>query len=332
MTTKINPKILPVLSCLLAATLWGILWYPLRLLEQMGVPGLWATLIIYIAALIPILPLLWKSKAGYKQQPVVFFLIGLFAGWTNLAFILAVIEGPVVRVLLLFYLSPIWTVLLGWVILKERLSMFAWTTVLIALFGAVIMHWQPSIGISLLHNKVDLLAISSGIAFAVTNVCVRKSGNVPIILKMGSAWIGVITLSVLSIVLINVPTPSITLNAGILAVGVGCIGMIIMTYTAQYGVTHLPLYRSAVIFLFEIVAGAVSAALLTTEVITLQEWIGGLMVMLAAWMTAMDSIRPKNAIFSRLRRQPRAQILMYSHIHCGFARAASLLSQKNVLF
>jgi drug/metabolite transporter (DMT)-like permease len=58
-----------------------------------------------------------------------------------------------------------------------------------------------------------------------------------------------------------------------------------------------------VIFLFEVVAGAVSAALLTTEVITLQEWIGGLMVMLAAWITAMDSMwvkgTPKNVFFSR---------------------------------
>ena len=36
----------------------------------------------------------------------------------------------------------------------------------------------------------------------------------------------------------------------------------------------------------------------------------------------------KNRSFPRLRRQPRTQILMYSPIHCGFARAASLPSQK----
>lgn len=304
MPTKNNPELLPIFSCLLAATLWGILWYPLRILEQMGVPGLWATLIIYIAALLPVWPLLWKHKWALGQQPFIFMLIGLFAGWTNLAFILAVIEGPIVRVLLLFYLSPIWTVLLGWLILKERLSIIAWSTVGIALMGAVIMLWQPEMGIRLLQGKVDLLAISSGFAFAVTNVCVRKSGDLPIIIKMGSAWLGVIILSLLGIIFMDLPLPHISLNSALLAIGVGCFGMIIMTFSAQYGVTHLPLHRSAVIFLFEVVAGAVSAALLTTEVITLQEWIGGLMVMSAAWMTAMESILVKKSGLSESNKTP----------------------------
>ncbi len=304
MLTKNNPELLPILSCLLAATLWGVLWYPLRILDQMGVPGLWATLIIYIAALLPVSSLLWKYKRVFGQQPFIFMMIGLFAGWTNLAFILAVIEGPIVRVLLLFYLSPIWTVLLGWLILKERLSIIAWSTVAIALMGAVIMLWQPEMGITLLQGRVDLLAISSGFAFAVTNVCVRKSGDIPIIIKMGSAWLGVIILSLLGILLADLPVPHISVNSGLLAVGIGCFGMVIMTYSAQYGVTHLPLHRSAVIFLFEVVAGAVSAALLTAEVITPQEWIGGLMVMVAAWITAMDSIWVKKSAMSISNKTP----------------------------
>ncbi len=37
----------------------------------------------------------------------------------------------------------------------------------------------------------------------------------------------------------------------------------------------------------------------------------------------------KNRHSPQLRRQPRAQILMYSPIHGGFARVASLHSLKN---
>jgi len=44
--------------------------------------------------------------------------------------------------------------------------------------------------------------------------------------------------------------------------------------------------------LFEIVAGAVSAALLTNEIVTLREWAGGLLVVLAAWITAMETLQP----------------------------------------
>ncbi|MDX1519884.1 MAG: hypothetical protein R3318_07135 [Gammaproteobacteria bacterium] len=66
----------------------------------------------------------------------------------------------------------------------------------------------------------------------------------------------------------------------------GILGMVMMTYTAQYGVTHLPLQKSAVIFLFEVPVGAVSAAVLSEEVISVYEYTGGALVMLAAWLTS----------------------------------------------
>ena len=59
-----------------------------------------------------------------------------------------------------------------------------------------------------------------------------------------------------------------------------------MTFTVQYGVTKLPVYRSAVILLFELVAGAVSSQLLTDEVMELNEWIGGGFIVLAAYLSA----------------------------------------------
>ena len=93
MSTKNKSSLLPIISCLIAATLWGVLWYPLRVLEGMGIPGLWATLIIYLSALVPMWPLIWKQRHGLRSQCLLFVLIGIFAGWTNLAFILAMLEG-----------------------------------------------------------------------------------------------------------------------------------------------------------------------------------------------------------------------------------------------
>jgi len=288
MLTKNPSSSFPVFCCLFAAALWGLLWYPLRMLEQLGLPGLWATLIIYISALIPLLPWIWKERSGLAQYAGPVFMIGIFAGWTNLAFILAVLDGTVVRVLLLFYLSPIWAVLLGWLVLKERLSRRAWCSVMLALAGAVIMLWSPDIGVPLPWNKADLLAISSGIAFAAANMFVRLTRGIPMILKMAPAWCGVVLISLGGILFVHSPMPELSWTALMLAVAVGCVGIIIMTYCAQYGVTHLPLYRSAVIFMFEVFVGAVSAALLTDEIITPVEWGGGLMIMLAAWITAGD--------------------------------------------
>jgi drug/metabolite transporter (DMT)-like permease len=40
-------------------------------------------------------------------------LIALVAGGCNLGYVLATVHGEVMRVLLLFYLAPLWTVLLA---------------------------------------------------------------------------------------------------------------------------------------------------------------------------------------------------------------------------
>ena len=59
-----------------------------------------------------------------------------------------------------------------------------------------------------------------------------------------------------------------------------------MTLTVLYGVTHMPVHRSAVILLFELVVGAVSALLLTDEIVLYREWLGGFMIVTAAYMAA----------------------------------------------
>jgi drug/metabolite transporter (DMT)-like permease len=45
-------------------------------------------------------------------------------------------------------------------------------------------------------------------------------------------------------------------------------------------------HRSAVILLFELVVGAVSSLLLTDEVILLREWLGGGLIVIAAYVAA----------------------------------------------
>ena len=71
----------------------------------------------------------------------------------------------------------------------------------------------------------------------------------------------------------------------------GGIGFVAMTLALTYGVTHMPVHRSAIILLFELVAGALSAQLLTDEVVRLNEWIGGALIITAAWFEAHRHLR-----------------------------------------
>ena len=108
MSSKQDYPLLPVFSLLFTATLWGLVWYPLRLLEHQGLAGPWSALISYGTILAVFLWVLIRDRQPLLQHFLPLACMSLAAGWCNVAFIMAVLDGHVVRVLLLFYLSPFW--------------------------------------------------------------------------------------------------------------------------------------------------------------------------------------------------------------------------------
>ena len=285
-TSKPDNRLLPVLSLLFTATLWGVVWYPLRLLEGQGLAGLWSALISYGAILCIFLWVLVRDRKALAANSVPLLLMGLSAGWCNVAFIMAVLDGHVVRVLLLFYLSPFWAVCLGWLMLGERLDGKSMLVFAVAVTGAIIMLWNEDVGIPWPRDHADWLAVSSGFAFALSNVFVRRTQNVSVLLKSTASWAGVVVVAVVWMVLSHTGIPAVSGGVVLAAVALGLCGFLVMTLTVLYGVTHMPVHRSAVILLFELVVGAVSSLLLTDEIVLYREWLGGFMIVTAAYMAA----------------------------------------------
>jgi drug/metabolite transporter (DMT)-like permease len=279
-------RVLPVISLLFTATLWGVVWYPLRLLEEQGLTGAWSALISYGAALCLFLWVFVRDIEPLKRNAVPLLWMGLAAGWTNVAFIMAVLDGNVVRVLLLFYLSPFWAVCLGWLMLGEKLDARSLQVFVIAVIGAFIMLWNEEVGLPWPSNRADWLAVSAGFAFALSNVFVRRMQDVGDMLKATSSWCGNVSVALLWIVFSKTGVPDVELQVFGWAILLGLCGFLVMTVSVVYGVTRMPVHRSAVILLFELVAGAVSSLLLTDELIIAREWIGGGMIIVAALLAA----------------------------------------------
>jgi drug/metabolite transporter (DMT)-like permease len=286
LVSKQDNRLLPVLSLLFSATLWGLVWYPLRLLEGQGLTGLWSAMISYGAILMVFSWVLLRDRQSLTANIVPLVLMGLSAGWCNVAFIMAVLDGNVVRVLLLFYLSPFWAVCLGWFMLDERLDGKSMLVFAVAVTGAVIMLWNEAVGVPWPRDEADWLAVSSGFAFALSNVYVRRTQNVSVLLKSTASWFGVIIVAGIWITVSQAGFPDVAGGVVLAAVVLGLCGFLVMTLSVLYGVTRMPVHRSAVILLFELVVGAVSALLLTDEVVLLREWIGGAMIVSAAYLAA----------------------------------------------
>src|SRR5210317_2222281 len=87
--SKHSTAVFPIITLLIAATLWGVSWYPLRVADSYGMPGLWTTLLIYgVSTLLGVI-LLWRNFTEFQQQPLLLAIIAVANGWLNVAFILA---------------------------------------------------------------------------------------------------------------------------------------------------------------------------------------------------------------------------------------------------
>ncbi|HEY5682913.1 MAG TPA: DMT family transporter, partial [Sulfuricaulis sp.] len=247
------------------------------------------TLIMYFAALVVSLPYTFKAFPEFTRRPVYLALLMISAGWTNLAFVEAVLEGNILRVLLLFYLSPLWATLMGWVFLREHITRMALASLIIAMAGALLMLWNPVLGAPWPQGKADWMALTSGFAFAVSIVVTRKLHDISIEAKVLSVWAGVTILALGMIAFFAIPVPQASLSIFGGAVALGVLGILVMTLLVQYGVTHMPVHRSAVLALIELVAGAVSQQLLTDEVVSVREWVGGGLIVLGAYLSARSS-------------------------------------------
>jgi drug/metabolite transporter (DMT)-like permease len=100
---------LPAAALVLNAFTWGVSWWPFRQLQALGLHPLWATVVIYLLAVAVITawrPGAWRELA---RTPALWVLV-LASGTTNATFNWGVTVGDVVRVVLLFYLMPLWAV------------------------------------------------------------------------------------------------------------------------------------------------------------------------------------------------------------------------------
>ena len=285
-TTNLNA----IFACIVAATLWGLYWIPLRFLENSGISGLWASVLIYFVSFLFVFPRFFKLRADFYASKTLYVLLAIFAGWTNLGFVLALLEGEVVRVMVLFYLSPIWATLLAFLILDERLKRHNILALALAVTGVFLISWHPEVKFTKSFHRADLYAITSGLAFAITNILVRKIGGLTHTVKMCSAWFGVMVLAGCGILFTQEGFPVVTLNNLLLIIVLGFPLMIVLTWTAQYAVSNLPIYLSSVLFLFETIVGAVSAVMLANEFITIIQFIGIVMILSAGFLNLEYSL------------------------------------------
>ena len=272
-------------ALLIAAGMWGLFWIPQRALEAGGLTGGWATIsqmVIPFAMLLPIsVWRLYKGQSFGLEYP----LIGLLFGGGIACYANSFLLTDVVRALILFYITPVWTTLFEIVFLRQIPRLYRYITLALALSGVWIVFGQDGV-IPLPQNSGDWIALLGGILIAASAVRMeikKPEGIYPILFSfffygglftliqsyflsdyLGDApsiesWVAMMPWLLLIAILFHIPTNIVILGAPS-RIGAGIFSIII---------------------LFEIVVGTFSAAVLTDELIGWREILGSSFIIFA---------------------------------------------------
>ena len=167
----------------ISAGSWGIYWLPQRILVEGGLTGGWGTIAQMIIGLLILLPIAIWRLIKKKQTGLELPITGLLVGGGFICYALSFLLTDVVRALILFYMTPIWTTIFEILFLKKRPGLERVLTLGLALGGLWIVFSKQTI-LPLPENAGDWLALAGGAIFAggmIRLEVVKTDGVFPII-------------------------------------------------------------------------------------------------------------------------------------------------------
>ncbi len=272
-----------------ASVFWGLWWLPLRWVEGGGLDPLSVNFWLYAAATVGCAPLVWRRRRAVRAAGAWLPAAALLFGATILSWNLALLEGEVVRVTLLFYLAPVWGTVLGWWVLAEAIGARRLIALPVGLIGAAILLGGD--GIPLPDGAGDWLGLGSGLLFALSATVARR-GRVDGVAYTGLAFAAS---AVLALVLafglegaVAVPTLA---GTGLIA-AVSLLWLVPTTFGLLWGSANIDPGRLGLLMLLEVLAAAVSAAFLTDEAFGLREALGCALILGAGLMETVGARKP----------------------------------------
>lgn len=275
----------------LGAGVWGLYWIPLRALDAAGITGAWAVVVFY---LLPVV--IWAPVAVVRRRELAAggWGVWLSGGLVALSFVFyagSLIFTEVVRALLLFYLTPVWSTILARIMLgepftRQRLAAFGLG------FAGLIVILGVDQGPPIPINTGDWFALLSGLLWAFAAVRLR-SDTVNHAEEMVFPYFVLGTAIALLACAIpdgrTGPVPELDAVIGVLPwlLPVMLVMVVPAAFFVIWGTRQIDAGLVGLLFMAEISVGTISAALFAGEPFGWREIIGVLLISSAGLLEAV---------------------------------------------
>jgi drug/metabolite transporter (DMT)-like permease len=275
----------PSVAILVSTLFWGTLWIPLRQLNDTGLGGPWTTAVGFTIPLLVLFPFAasrWRPivAAGWPLVQAGFLMAACIALYAE-----ALLRGSVARVILLFYLTPVWSTVLARVLLGDPITRVRIVTIALGLAGMFVVFGFGN-GLPVPRTSAEWMGLLSGFTWGWSMVSLRRVGHAS---EFDKVFVQFAFLGALFLLFTLVPggrpwafpTPDAWLRSASWLLLFGLIWMPIVLWLTIFGGSRVDPGRVAVLLMLEVVIGLGSAALLTDEPFGRRELVGAALIVAA---------------------------------------------------
>lgn len=267
------------------ASVWGLYWLPLREMNRIGIDGTWGVVYFNFWPLVILIPLvIWqRGRALERFGPALF--IGIMTGVAMGFYSTSIVIAPVIRMTMEFYLTSVWSSIIGVIWLSEKLDWQRAVTVVAGLFGLFLLIAGASDAPEQALGLGDALATISGILWALGAAGMKRWPGAHVFTTSTLQFVfAVLAGAILAFFMIPGTAPSTQLLIAAFPMAFAGSALLLLPSILAIFWACRVLFpgRAAILMMSEALVATLSATLLLPEeTMTSLQWTGGAIVLMA---------------------------------------------------
>jgi drug/metabolite transporter (DMT)-like permease len=288
---NINEATLAKLAVAYSGFAWGLFWLPLRALDGAGIHGLWAVILFQALPgllLLPVLALRWRQAHSHRAT---LMLLGLATAVPMVLYSASLLATDILRAMVLFYMMPVWSTVLDRLVFGTRVNPVRLAAIALA-FAAMAIMFGEGVGLPLPRNAGDVMALAAGFLWSLATVLLRRGEDQSPLDLAGHFFLWSSLLATGLVALAPLPAPPLALVAAQLWWLVPSLAVVVMTgvYASMWGAPKISPGLSGLLYMTEISAGTITAALWSGEAFGWREAVGVALITLVGALEGLIDV------------------------------------------